>query len=119
MRNGLTDIVAFRRRVVGRARRWRRTVWQDDNPRWQGNAIRPLVGHATLHRMLSFDGVLRFEWIARRMLGQPLSLRAWDRMTFNDKVTHRRLRVRSPVLQVFCDKLRMRDYVTDRLGAGS
>jgi hypothetical protein len=40
-------------------------------------------------------------------------------MTFNDKVTYRRLRVRDPVFQTFCDKLRMRDYVADRLGEHS
>ena len=40
-------------------------------------------------------------------------------MTFSDKVAYRRLRVRDPAFQVFCDKLRMRDYVAERLGAES
>jgi hypothetical protein len=67
-------------------------------------------------RMLSFDGTLRFEWLARSLLGQPLSLRAWHRMTFNDKVTYRRLRVRDPSFAVFSDKLAVRELVADRLG---
>jgi hypothetical protein len=40
-------------------------------------------------------------------------------MTFTDKVNYRRLRDHDPIHQVFCDKLRMRDYVTERLGPGS
>src|SRR5581483_6570440 len=67
-------------------------------------------------RSLSFDATIRFDWLARSLLGQPLSLRAWHRMTFNDKVTYRRLRVRDPSFAVFSDKLAMREFVADRLG---
>jgi len=37
-------------------------------------------------------------------------------MTFNDKVTYRRLRDRDPRLEQFCDKLHMREYAVQRLG---
>jgi len=63
--------------------------------------------------------LLGLEWAGRRLLGQPLSPRAWERMSFNDKVTYRRLRVHDPLLRTFSDKLCMRDYVTARLGPAS
>jgi hypothetical protein len=69
--------------------------------------------------MLTFEKELRLEYILRRLLGQPLSIRRWDRMTFNDKVTFRRLIIRTPLMQTFSDKLAMRDYVTSRLGEKS
>lgn len=40
-------------------------------------------------------------------------------MTFNDKVTYRRLRVHDDRLAVFSDKLAAREYVIERLGAGA
>ncbi|MGA8014366.1 MAG: ATP-grasp fold amidoligase family protein [Candidatus Dormiibacterota bacterium] len=40
-------------------------------------------------------------------------------MTFNDKVVYRCLRGRDPILKIFCDKLRMREFVAERLGAES
>ena len=55
----------------------------------------------------------------RRLLGQRLSIEAWDQMTFNDKVHYRRLRVRDPLLTTFSDKLSMREYVAERLGEES
>ncbi len=85
-------------------------------PRWQGHVVRPLVRRLSRRRLLSFDAMLRFEWLARLLLGQPLSLRAWHRMTFNDKVTYRRLRVRHPVFAVFSDRLAMREAVAERVG---
>ena len=83
------------------------------------DAIGSLMRRAAFLRMLSLDSLLRLERTSRRMCGQPLSLRAWDRMSFNDKVTYRRLRVRNPVFRTFCDKLRMRAYVAARLGPKS
>jgi TupA-like ATPgrasp len=94
----------------------RRRFWRGEDPRWQGHLIRPLVRKMSRRRVLSFDATLRFEWIARSLLGQPLSLRAWHRMTLNDKVTYRRVRVRDPSFAVFSDKLAMREFVADRLG---
>ncbi len=89
--------------------------------RWRRNdeVIASLMRRVAGRPMLSLDFLLRLEWTTRRMWGQPLSLRAWDRMTFNDKVTYRRLRVHDPVFRTFCDKLRMRAYVAARLGAPS
>ncbi len=81
--------------------------------------VRPLLRNMSRRRVLSFDATLRFEWIARSLIGQPLSLRAWHRMTLNDKVTYRRLRVRDPSFAVFSDKLAMREFVADRLGEGA
>jgi len=66
-----------------------------------------------------FGALLGLEWAGRRLLGQPLSPRAWGRMSFNDKVTYRRLRVHDPLLRTFSDKLRMRHYVSERLGPAS
>ncbi len=98
------------------ARRLRRRFWSGEDPRWQGHVVRPLVRNMSRRRVLSFDATLRFERLARSLLGQPLSLRAWHRMTFNDKVTYRRLRVRDPSFAVFSDRLAMREFVADRLG---
>ena len=78
-----------------------------DYPRWQGGVIQPVILRLARRRMPSFEVFLGLEWVTRRILGQPLSLRAWSRMTFNDKVTYRRLRVQDPVFETFCDKLRM------------
>ena len=78
--------------------------------------VRPLVRNMSRRRVLSFDATLRFERLARSLFGQPLSLRAWHRMTFNDKVTYRRLRVRNPSFALFSDRLAMREFVADRLG---
>jgi TupA-like ATPgrasp len=104
------------RSLLGGLRRWSRAVRKAKDARWQGRVVRPLVMWIARRRRLSFEGTLRLEWLARSALGQPLALRAWDRMTFNDKVAYRRLRVRDPLLQTFSDKLAMRDYVAERLG---
>jgi TupA-like ATPgrasp len=98
------------------ARRLRPRFWSGDDPRWQGHVVRPLVQGMCRRRVLSFDATARFEWLARSLLGQPLSLRAWHRMTLNDKVTYRRLRVRDPSFAVFSDKLTMREFVAERFG---
>ena len=90
----------------------------DDKPR-RDDVIASLMRRVVDRRMLSLDFLLGLELTSRRMWGQPLSLRTWDRMTFNDKVTYRRLRVRDPVYRTYCDKLRMRAYVAERLGARS
>lgn len=97
-------------------RRLRRRFMSGEDPRWQGHVVRPLVRRMSRRRLLSFDATLRFEWLARSLVGQPLSLRAWHRMTLNDKVTYRRLRVRDPSFAVFSDKLAMREFVAERLG---
>jgi hypothetical protein len=68
---------------------------------------------------MSFTKVLDFEFSIRQLLGQPLSVGNWDKMTFNDKIDYRRLREMDPLVQEFSDKLAMRDYVTDRLGEES
>lgn len=107
--------------VSNRTSRFRRLRDREDpfwdfNPRWQTEAIRRIMrkvarGHLS-HRLNTPE----FELLVGRVLGQPLSLRVWDRMTFNDKLTYRRLRDHDPRFPVFCDKLRMRDYVVERLG---
>jgi hypothetical protein len=98
------------------ARRLRRRFWSGEDPRWQGHVVRPFLQSMSRRHVLSFDATLRFEWITRSLIGQPLSLRAWHRMTLNDKVTYRRLRVRDPSFEVFSDRLAMREFVADRLG---
>src|SRR5205807_1648249 len=87
------------RRVIPLLRHWHRSARYLNTPRWQGNVIDPLATWLGSRRTFSFDGLVKFEWLARRILGQPLSLRAWDRMTFNDKVAYRRLRVRDSAFQ--------------------
>lgn len=89
------------------------------HPRWQGRAVSPLLRVIGNHRLLAFEKLLGLEYALRRLLGQPLSIRQWDRMTFNDKVTFRRLIVHDPLMQTFSDKLAMRTYVTSRLGEES
>ncbi len=104
--------------MVDAVPRWRRKPREGDDKPWWDDVIASLMRRAD-RRMLSLDSLLRLEWTSRRMSGQPLSMRAWDRMTFNDKVTYRRLRVHDPVFRTFCDKLRMRAYVAARLGPQS
>lgn len=91
----------------------------DRRPRWQTVAVTAIVGWVASWSLLSSEATARFEFLVATLLGQPLSRRAWDRMTFNDKVTYRRLRVHDPRLTVFADKMRMREYVVDRLGPHS
>jgi hypothetical protein len=89
-----------------------------EDPAWCDHVVGRLA--ATMPAaLLPFRGQLLLEWTARRLLGQPLSTRAWHAMTFNDKITYRRLRVRDPSIARCCDKLRTRAYVLDRLGTGS
>ena len=66
--------------------------------------------------LFSSETRCRLERAVSRMLGQTLSARAWNRMTFNEKVTYRRLCDRDPRLAIFSDKLRTREYVAERLG---
>src|SRR5689334_4799999 len=94
-----------------RVRRLQWALRDFNNPRWQARVMHGMVRLAAPRRAISFDGLIRFEVITRRLLGQPLSERAWDRMTFTDKVTYRRLFLRDHIFEVCCDKLRMRDYV--------
>jgi hypothetical protein len=96
-----------------------RMIRRGNNPRWQGHVTRLLIGSLAAHRILSFDTLLRMEWAVRRLLGQPLSRRDWGRMMFTDKVNYRRLRDHDAVFQTFCDKMEMRRFVTERLGAHS
>lgn len=86
------------------------------NPRWQHVILRGCVEGAVRSRLLSTQQIGEVEFFTARLLGQPLSIGVWDRMTFNDKVAYRRLRMRDPRFIVFCDKLRMRDHVTQVLG---
>jgi TupA-like ATPgrasp len=90
-----------------------------NDPTWQGHVVRPFIGWLAHRRMLSFDTLTQMEWSLRRLLGQPFTRREWGRMTFTDKVNYRRLRDHDPLHQLFCDKVRMRDYVTERLGSES
>ena len=71
---------------------------------------------AVRSRRFSADGLARLELLLTRALGQPVSRRAWDRMSFNDKVTYRRLLGRDPRFVLFSDKLRAQAYVASRLG---
>lgn len=107
------------RRFVQRILTWQRLVREAKEPRWQGRLVRPVVSLVAERRRVEFESLTRAELLARRLLGQPLSRRAWQRMTFNDKVTYRRLCVRDPIFQCFSDKLSMRDFITARLGANS
>jgi teichuronopeptide biosynthesis TupA-like protein len=102
-----------------RVRGWWQLVRAGRDPRWQGKVVRPRVRWVASKQKLSFETLAKLECVARRLLGQRLSERAWDKMTFNDKVTYRRLRVRDPVLQQLSDKLSMRDYIAERLGPES
>jgi TupA-like ATPgrasp len=95
---------------------WKRTVQGlRSRPRWQTFVVARLMRRRITSR-LSLEGRLWVEYMFRRALGQRISERAWPRMTFNDKVVYRRLRSRNPRYATFCDKLRMREYSTDRLG---
>jgi TupA-like ATPgrasp len=86
------------------------------SPRWQ-IMVTLLVWKCAVQAGFISPGAIRaLEYGTGRLLGQPLSRRAWDRMTFNDKVTYRRLRVRRPQFAEFSDKLRMRDRVTSVIG---
>jgi TupA-like ATPgrasp len=87
-------------------------------PRWQTAVTNQTVCLLARSGAFSTDRLGRVEYFVARMLGQPLSLHAWERMTFNDKIMYRRLRVRDPRFAVFGDKLRTQDYVTERLGEG-
>lgn len=106
-------------RLVTRPIRYWSMVREAQQPRWQSRLIDPLMQWIGHHRLLSPDGRLMLEWGMRQALGQPLCPAAWNRMTFNDKVVYRRLRGRDPILKIFCDKLRMREFVAERLGADS
>jgi hypothetical protein len=99
------------------ARHWRdydHRYW-DRSPRWQTPVVRAAMGRA-LKWHVPPDELVRLEIFLTRLLGQPLSLGAWDRMTFNDKVTYRRLFSRDARFAVFSDKLRVRDHIAERLG---
>jgi len=104
--DGLTDVL----------RRLCRRVVTASRPRWQGIVVIPLTWFLRKIQPTSFERALRIEYSFRRALGQPLSERSWPRMTFNDKITYRRLRLHDPLLHNFSDKLSMRDYVTGNLG---
>jgi hypothetical protein len=54
----------------------------------------------------------------RRLLGQPLSLRQWDRMTLNDKIVFRKLAEPPERYRMMCDKADARDFVAERAGPG-
>jgi len=85
--------------------------------RWQDLAATPL--HLLIRRVGwqdHFEMLSLVEVLLRRSLGQPLSVRAWDRMTYSDKIVYQRLLNRDPQLAVFCDKLEMRELVMKRLG---
>ena len=86
-----------------------------ERPRWQTKVIRPVVRRFPA----DWSQERRHQWevIARRLLGQPLSAHSWHRMTFNDKVLYRGLCDRDERFAIFCDKLRMRHYVTGLLGS--
>ncbi len=90
-------------------------LWSN-SPRWQTSIARVSTNVIARSNSFQVETLNRIEYAIARLLRQPLSTSAWDRMTFNDKVTYRRLRVRDPRYIEFSDKLRMRDYVSARLG---
>jgi hypothetical protein len=108
------DLARVARRLLDRA-----GPYWDKNPRWQTPVVRSVMRKAVGSRFTSPDTLAGFELLLTRALGQPLSRRAWSRMTFNDKVTYRRLLGRDPRFVVFSDKLRAQAYVADRLGPRS
>lgn len=87
------------------------------SPRWQVMVTLLIWKCAVQVRVVSPGLIRGTEYVTGRLLGQPLSRRSWEKMTFNDKVTYRRLRVRTPQFTEFSDKLRMRDHVSSIIGA--
>jgi hypothetical protein len=85
--------------------------------RWQSAIVYQLMTVGGWRRWSTFDQALKCEAALRRLLGQKLSPSRWSQMTFNDKVTYRRLFVKDPLYQVFSDRLRMRDFVANRVGS--
>ena len=90
----------------------------NNKPRWQSGLVAKIANSLAQNDRLSVETLSRIEYATARILHQPLSPSAWGRMTFNDKVMFRRLRVHDPKFATFTDKLRTRDYVNQRLGQG-
>jgi hypothetical protein len=86
------------------------------SPRWQSAVAFLVASYVNRTGVCTPGTIRRIEYLTSRLLGQPLSRRAWDKMTFNDKVAYRKFRVRDPIFTEFSDKLRMREYVLDILG---
>jgi hypothetical protein len=99
------------RTVIARARNLLRHY-----PRPQSAIASALLDKISFFELLSASNLLRLEGLIVAAMGQPLSVRKWDKMTFNDKVTFRRLKARDPILTVLSDKLLMREFVSERVG---
>jgi hypothetical protein len=93
--------------IVGRVERY---------PRWQ-SAITERAATFAVRHGLDVERSRRLEYWAARALGQPLSARSWNSMSFNDKVLYRKLVVRDERFRVLCDKVAFREFVTERVGA--
>lgn len=91
----------------------------DQRPRWQTALTNQTVCMLARSGAFSTDSLGRVEYLVARLLGQPLSPHAWERMTFNDKIMYRRLRIRDQRFAIFGDKLQTQDYVRERLGERS
>ncbi len=97
--------------------RSRRRATFERVPHWRHRVVARVRQAPPVRRFFTFPGAVRLELTTRRLLGQPLSARAWTKMTFNDKLTYRRLRDRNRLLALFSDKLAVRDYVAQQLGS--
>lgn len=86
------------------------------SPRWQTAVAFLVAAYVNRAGVCTPEVIRRIEYLTSRLLGQPLSRRDWDKMTFNDKVAYRKFKVKDPIFTEFSDKLRMREYVTDILG---
>lgn len=86
------------------------------SPRWQTAVAFVVASYVKRSGICTPEMIRRIEYLTSRLLGQPLSRRAWDKMTFNDKVAYRKFRIKDSIFTEFSDKLRMREYVSQILG---
>lgn len=88
-------------------------------PRWQTAVARAVSGPFARAHGQDSARARRVEYWVSRGLGQPLSTTKWNEMTFSDKINYRQLRDDNPDFAIFNDKLRMREFVEQRLGETS
>jgi len=67
--------------------------------------------YETYQRLAGYPAVMK---LSKSRIGRPPNLR--NPKTFNDKVTWLKLHDRSPLLPIIADKVRVRDWVAERVG---